>query len=64
MDWGGSLKISTHITQRWPSKGMTPLLNPNIISENRKSWVFAVGGLMVKGKLFHIKPSQPQTLPE
>ena len=64
MDWGGSLKISTHITQRWPSKGMTPLLNPNIISENSKSWVFAVGGLMVKGKVTHMNQSQPQAVPE
>ena len=39
-------------------------LDPIIISENSKSWVFAVGGLMVKGKVTHMNQSQPQAVPE
>ena len=39
-------------------------LNPIIISENSKSWVFAVGGFMVKGKVTHMNQSQPQAVPE
>ena len=39
-------------------------LDPIIISENSKSWVFAVGGFMVKGKVTHMNQSQPQAVPE
>ena len=36
---------------------------PIIISEKSKSWVLALGGSVVKGKLVHINQSQPLALP-
>ena len=36
---------------------------PIIISGKSKSWVLAVGGKTVKGKVLHINQSQPQALP-
>ena len=40
-----------------------PIVDPSIISGKGKSWVLALGGSVVKGKLFHINQSHPQALP-
>ena len=39
-------------------------LNPIIISEKSKSWVFAVGAKVFKTKFSDIKLGEPQTLPK
>ena len=40
-----------------------PIVDPIIISGKSKSWVLAVGGKTVKGKVLHINKSQHQALP-
>ena len=39
-------------------------LDPNIISEKSKSWVFAVGAKVFKTKFSDINLGEPQTLPK
>ena len=60
-------------TQSWKSLKIEKLISPSIgpkfknyektISEKGKSWVVALGGSVVKGKLFQINLSQPLALP-
>ena len=51
MDWGGSLKISTHITHRWPSATGGPNIFPSLSQGKVKVGCWLVGGSVVKRQL-------------
>ena len=51
MDWGGSLKISTHITQRWPSKARCADYFPSLSQGKVKVGCWLFGGSVVKSQL-------------
>ena len=51
MDWGGSLKISTHITHRWPSATGGPNIFPSLSEGKVKVGCWLFGGSVVKRQL-------------
>ena len=51
MDWGASLKISTHITHRWPSATGGPNIFPSLSQGKVKVGCWLVGGSVVKRQL-------------
>ena len=51
MDWGGSHKISTHITQRWPSKARCADYFQSLSQGKVKVGCWLVGGSVVKRQL-------------
>ena len=51
MDWGGSLKISTHIAHRWPSASGGPNIFLLLSEGKVKVGCWLVGGSLVKRQL-------------
>ena len=51
MDWGGSLKISTHMALRWPSATVGPGWYPSLFQRKVKVGCWLFGGSVVKSQL-------------
>ena len=51
MDWGGSVKISSHITHRWPSAAGGPNIFPSLSQGKVKVGCWLFGGSVVKSQL-------------
>ena len=51
MDWGGSLKISTHMAQRWPSATVGPDWYISLSEQKVKVGCWLFGGSVVKSQL-------------
>ena len=51
MDWGGSLKISTHMALRWPSATVGPGWYISLFQRKVKVGCWLFGGSVVKSQL-------------
>ena len=51
MDWGASLKISTHTAHRWPSATGGPNIFPSLSEGKVKVGCWLFGGSVVKSQL-------------
>ena len=51
MDWGGSLKISTHMALRWPSATVGPGWCLSLFQRKVKDGCWLFGGSVVKSQL-------------
>ena len=57
MDWGGSVKILTHTTHRWPSANRGPNIFPSLSEGKVKVGCWLFGWSVVKSQL-HPKVSK------